>query len=389
MSSTFIIYYVEINLVCLLFIGFVLYTYVKESRGLTESRWFIAALITVQVYCISDILAAVFKNQTVQGARFILWTANAVYIAIPLVLVIFWNQYIKEHIRACYHAGKTIRCLDKTVLIVSLILCLYALSTPWTHSTFYLDELNGYHRQAGAYIVPVAAYIFMVYETVKLQIIRKKSESLQVRQDMNILSLFAIPCVLFSVIQVLIYGTTVSQVGFTMGLMIVYLGRQRNKISRDELTGLNNRREYEYAIDRMGRISGKAMILMVDVDDFKKINDTCGHLQGDHALKDVSMILRRACSHRKDMGSVALYRYGGDEFIMLSGDENIERTRELLTEAILEETQELNRKEERPYTLSLSIGAACGSYTGKEIYQLVEAADKEMYREKSERKHVR
>ena len=178
----------------------------------------------------------------------------------------------------------------------------------------------------------------MIYETIKLRFIGENSNSLQVKHDANILSLFAIPCILFSLVQVLLYGTTVSQVGFTIGLMIVFIGRERNKISRDELTGLNNRREYEYAVDRIAKGSGTAIIVMVDVDDFKNINDTYGHLEGDYALKAVAEILKNVCSICKHLGSIALYRYGGDEFTLISTDLNTIDNIAFLRQAISEET---------------------------------------------------
>ncbi len=386
MQSTYITYYVETNMICFLFVAFVLYSYIRESRGLAEAGWFVSALVTVQVYCIADICAAVFKNQTFPGARTILWAANTIYIMIPLALVIFWNRYVTEHMRALYHPGKVFRFLDKAMPIVSLAVCAVCLSTPVTHSIFYLDEFNSYHRTIGAYAVPVYAYIFMVYETVKLQIIRHNSNTLQIKRDADILSWFAVPCIFFSLIQVVLYGTTVSQVGFTMALMIVFIGRQRNKISRDELTGLNNRREYEFAIDRLSRNSGSAMIVMVDVNDFKGINDTYGHTEGDNALKGVAMILRKACSNRKHLGSLALYRYGGDEFIMVSTEPNVEEQKAILLNAIREETEKWNADSGKEYTISLSTGVAGGSYVGKELFGLVDAADKAMYTVKAERK---
>ncbi len=386
MDRTFITYYLETNLICFLLVSFILYSYIRESSGLTEAKWFISALVTVQIYCIVDVLAAVFKNQTIYCARFILWFANTVYITIPVFLIIFWSSYVTEHMRSQYKPGKFLKGLDKIIPAVSILVCIISLSTPLTHSTFYLDEHNGYHRTIGSYLVPVYAYLFMIYETAKLQNIRKKSDSLQIKHDANILSVFAIPCILFSMIQVVFYGTTISQVGFAMALMIVFLGRQRNKISRDELTGLNNRREYNYAIDRMSKTNGTAMIVMADVNDFKGINDTYGHLEGDNALRAVAMILRNVCSNRKELGSIALYRYGGDEFTMLSSDVNAESVKDILINAIYEETERWNAASQKEYSLSLSVGAACGTYIGKDIYSLIDAADKEMYSVKSLKK---
>lgn len=149
MPSTFVIYYLETNLICFLFVSFVFYTYTKDSFGLTEAKWFMSALVTVQVYCIVDILAAIFKNKTFTGARAILWVSNIIYTTIPLILIIFWNFYITEHTRNYYYPGKYFKLLDKIIPSISVIMCVVSFSTPLTHSTFYLDNLNVYHRTIG------------------------------------------------------------------------------------------------------------------------------------------------------------------------------------------------------------------------------------------------
>lgn len=80
-----------------------------------------------------------------------------------------------------------------------------------------------------------------------------------------------------------------AQAGYTIAVLIIYVGIQQTQVLEDALTGLNNRREYENNIDRLVRSkSGKLMIAMIDVDDFKQINDNFGHLEGDIALQEVA-----------------------------------------------------------------------------------------------------
>ena len=150
MHSLLITYYAETNLICFLFVSFLLYHHIREYRGLAEAKWFRFALVTVLVYCVADVVAAIFKNQVCTGARIVLWISNSLYITIPLILIIFWNLYITEHMRAYFDPGKVFRLTDRVLSIISIIICAISLSTPITHSTFYLDELNGYHRELSA-----------------------------------------------------------------------------------------------------------------------------------------------------------------------------------------------------------------------------------------------
>ena len=86
--------------------------------------------------------------------------------------------------------------------------------------------------------------------------------------------------------------------------------------SRDPLTGLANRRQFELAlareVDRVARTGESAMVLMIDIDHFKKVNDTHGHAAGDLVLKAVALVLQDCI---RPMDTVA--RVGGEEFAMV------------------------------------------------------------------------
>ena len=86
--------------------------------------------------------------------------------------------------------------------------------------------------------------------------------------------------------------------------------------SRDALTGLANRRQFELAItgeiDRVARAGESALVLMADVDHFKNVNDTYGHPAGDQVLKVVAAALQDCV---RPMDTVA--RYGGEEFAII------------------------------------------------------------------------
>jgi diguanylate cyclase (GGDEF)-like protein len=86
--------------------------------------------------------------------------------------------------------------------------------------------------------------------------------------------------------------------------------------SRDPLTGLANRRQFELAlageIDRVARAGEPALVLMIDIDHFKRVNDAHGHPAGDQVLKGVAQALHDCI---RPMDTVA--RFGGEEFAMI------------------------------------------------------------------------
>lgn len=157
--------------------------------------------------------------------------------------------------------------------------------------------------------------------------------------------------------------------------------RAEEKSTTDPLTGLGNRYLLEQEAKRMIAESvqeqERIVVGVLDIDCFKQHNDTYGHIQGDHCLKTVADILKRAVEER---GQV--YRFGGDEFVMLLSpgqDTEVERIAErvksMLREARIENINSLALPE-----ITISQGYACFVPAEKEHgASLIEHADKALY----------
>jgi len=151
----------------------------------------------------------------------------------------------------------------------------------------------------------------------------------------------------------------------------------------DSLTGLNNRlyfnEVFERETERVLRYGNKLCVLMMDVDDFKSINDTHGHITGDKALRAVADILRS--SVRK---SDVLARFGGDEFVVLMPRAD-ESNGSSLAKRIQRLIGEWNEKSPIPgVKLGLSVGIhEAGPENVKDI--LIKA-DEKLYQDKIYRK---
>jgi diguanylate cyclase (GGDEF)-like protein len=121
---------------------------------------------------------------------------------------------------------------------------------------------------------------------------------------------------------------------------------------RDSLTGLYNQRhfyaELEREAERTRRQKHSLSLILFDVDQFKKYNDTYGHLEGDKVLKKIGEIVQRCI--RKDVDSG--YRYGGDEFAVITPETDQQQSAKI-GERILKEFRELNFS-----VVALSMGIA-------------------------------
>jgi len=146
-----------------------------------------------------------------------------------------------------------------------------------------------------------------------------------------------------------------------------YMQRLENLARIDVLTGISNRRDFEEnlkkEIERTKRIGNFLALLILDVDDFKKINDTHGHQEGDRVLKEVASAL---CKNVRKVDYVA--RYGGDEFVVLMPNTDTagaQKTKERILSAM-------------PHSVSIGVRASGPD----DLSQLLNTADQNLYKEK-------
>ena len=153
----------------------------------------------------------------------------------------------------------------------------------------------------------------------------------------------------------------------------------------DSLTGIPNRRYFEYAITREWDAAllckDFLSIIMVDIDFFKLYNDTFGHVQGDRVLQEVAEALNRALFRVSDMVS----RYGGEEFVIILPDTNAENAR-TVCDRIMEAVGECHIPFESSISNQLTISLGC--YTGVPSTDItfdkfVQRADEALYQSKN------
>ena len=153
---------------------------------------------------------------------------------------------------------------------------------------------------------------------------------------------------------------------------------------RDELTGLFNRRYFQEALER--EISGAQRyghglaLCMIDLDHFKLVNDTHGHLCGDRVLRDFGKILEESI-RKYDVAC----RYGGEEFAVILPDTSLEKAA-ALCERFRERIKAFEfTLEDLTVHITTSVGvAACQAGAAINREQLIDLADKALYQAKSE-----
>lgn len=154
----------------------------------------------------------------------------------------------------------------------------------------------------------------------------------------------------------------------------------------DELTGLYNRRGFFILAEQQIKIATRTrrgmLLVSADLDGLKKINDGFGHHEGDRAIVDAGQILRQ--SFRE---SDIISRIGGDEFVILI-TEKPDINSEVLFGRLKKNLEVHNRRVQRPYSFSISMGVATfDPQNPADLNALLIAADKSMYENKKHNRH--
>jgi len=154
---------------------------------------------------------------------------------------------------------------------------------------------------------------------------------------------------------------------------------------KDPLTGLYNRHYLkDYAIkacSRVKRHQGNLVLIFIDLDNFKHVNDTFGHEAGDEVLKKVSEIFREIF-RQYDI----IVRYGGDEFIILIEDMKYNKES---VKTLLDKMVERIENSLKKFNISASYGIAVAPTEANSFEELINLADERMYKQKIARKKAR
>ena len=239
---------------------------------------------------------------------------------------------------------------------------------------FRIDDANQYHRGIAAYIGNGVTFVFAF--AVVISFYRNK-QMITGRISQVIITLTLLP-ILGVVIQMLFIGLSLSIPAYSLAIFIAFLLMERNELQKDPLTLLNSRSQMEGRLAFKLKSQEPFSAIMIDVNDFKVINDIYGHTIGDQVLRDISRIL---VSHANYEDYVC--RFGGDEFFVILESQNdiaqtyIKRIDQTLKEYSLHQ----------PFVTSLSYGCVYRTSSQPiDVDALIHMTDQCMYQDKQKRK---
>lgn len=148
----------------------------------------------------------------------------------------------------------------------------------------------------------------------------------------------------------------------------------KREAMKDSLTGLYNREYAEKYVNMYLRQNQHCAYFMIDLDNFKQVNDRYGHIAGDYALKNIANMLSEMA---RNMGIAC--RMGGDEFSLFINQDISRNELHRLAASMLEEYNRVKDGNESIAETSLSLGIALAPDDGRTYQELYNAADKALY----------
>jgi len=173
-------------------------------------------------------------------------------------------------------------------------------------------------------------------------------------------------------------GETIGCIGVGLDITVRKKSEElvRYQATHDALTGLANYREFMDTLERELRRAERGhhsfTVLLLDLDDLKRINDRLGHLAGNKALRRLANVIKEQCR-----GTDLAARYGGDEFAVVLIESDVSMAQQVAQRI---EAHVRRDKEEPP--ISVSSGMAIYPADGRTGQDLIEAADRQLYRRK-------
>lgn len=291
------------------------------------------------------------------------------------VLASLWLLYVHYQV---FNLEKKTRKLIKPLIGINLLNAFMVVMNLFFGWFYYIDTNNIYNRGPYFLISTLFSVILIVFAFIL--IIRYRNNI--GRKYYLSLALFAGPPLISIILQILFYGVSIVLNSIVLSLLIAFLYIQNKNMSTDHLTGLYNRKRFEsYLKEKINSSSRNRTFsaIMLDINNFKNINDTFGHEMGDRAL-EISGKLLKSSIRTNDF----IARYGGDEFFLIL---DISKERELKStiNRINNKINEFNSRGVYPFELYFSMGYAIYDYESKMgVNKFLKHIDKLMYEDKEE-----
>lgn len=302
------------------------------------------------------------------GAHLTMWVTNLlVQLIVPIPPLVWY--LIVNHLARPEHA--TSRFLMGLIRSVYCVVAALVITNPMTHVMFTIDANNSYRRGPLFLLIFLISCVFLLLSAIKVCLHRTEYSL-----DIMMTQFFWAPPMAAGVLQIFIPGVNLVVPSIVLCILAFYTSMMARSSRLDYLTGAHTRSYLNMMIHQ--KMRGRAYgAMMLDVDQFKRINDQFGHVIGDEVLIGVASALKMSV-RRND----CVVRYGGDEFVLI-----IDTDDAMVLDAIISRINRLlgqfNESSVYPFNVSLSIGRDLyRPEHGETMQQFIAHIDRLMYADK-------
>ena len=377
MGFDYFVFYTEASLVCVIILTMILITDRMFHTKQEKQIWFSRAISAFILYFISDACWAAMLSGMFPKIRFFAVLFNYTnYILISLMGYGLFAFIAVSGKMSFFNSIRNRRLCFIPVVVSVLFISIAYVTNPlfWINENNELNALYFPLMFAVPSLYLIAGFIFSVAYAFRSELREEKRRYL-------VIGSVPFGVMAFGMIQVVALNAPTFCFGCTIMWLWFYIQNTKALISVDDLTHLNNRGQINRYLEQI-RYSedSRVIILMIDIDRFKGINDRYGHAEGDRALIIVSDALRQTCDQIN--ASVFLGRYGGDEFtIIIQNPKDEDHTERLIT-LLRNNLAEKQQENSLPYELDVSIGYDEVTDGNDSVYACMSRADEKLYIDK-------
>jgi len=308
------------------------------------------------------------------------YIGNFLVFMLSPILPSLWLLYV--HCEVFQDVEKT-KWLFYPLIAINAVHAIMVVLSQFFGWLYYIDSNNNYHRGPLFLVSTSITVVLIIIAFIIIIVNRKKIK----RKHYLSLAFFAVPPSLGIALQIVFYGISLTLNSVVLSFLIVFLNIQNNSIYIDYLTGVYNRKKLElYLKEKINSSSENKTFsaIMIDLNDFKSINDTFGHDAGDNALQ-ISAKLLNSCLRTNDF----IARFGGDEFVIVLDISNRIDMEDVVCR-INSCAAKYNESSDCTYKISFCMGYAVYNYSSHmKIEEFLKKIDVLMYKNKHANKKLK
>ena len=338
----------------------------KITRDRPEDKIFVFIIYGVILGSVMEALSYAVDGKIFSGARVLNYAVNTVIYSANMLLPFFLLVYVDLSL---YGQKDRIWKYYKPHIIIGAVMVALNVVNYFVPITYVITADNVYERRIFGYFYYVVIVFYFLSTFFLLQKYKKRNGA---KAFINFW-IFLIPVLIGTGIQSLQYGLSLAWVSSAIGLVGFFMMQQNELAYIDPLVGIYNRQYMDHILSSWISRNRTFVGVMIDIDRFKDINDNFGHSEGDHALKQLTSILKKSCNDGE-----LLFRFAGDEFIVLKLASEPDGLTDFI-EKVHRRLALFNIKD-YPYKFSLSYG--CAYFDGGDIDLFLKEMDERMYQMK-------